>query len=105
MVLKLLEHRLIVEQKRKQAAKKKAVIAIPQNKPAHNQNKKLLTSKNRYVSIRSMHARYKNLTKAAHRAEGGLHARRLNVDTRGLSLLILVSFLALLILGRGAGIG
>ncbi len=52
-----------------------------------------------------MHARNVSVTKVAHRVLGGLPARKLNVDNRGLSLLILVSIIVLLIIGRGAGIG
>jgi hypothetical protein len=77
----------------------------PKNKPVRNQNKKLLTSKIRYVPIWSMRARYKSLTKATRRVGVGLPVRVLNVDSRGFSLLILLSLLALLILGRGAGSG
>ena len=50
-----------------------------------------------------MHARNINVTKVAHRVLGGLVARKLNVDNRGLNLLILISLMVLLILGRGAG--
>jgi len=69
------------------------------------QSKKLLTSKFRYVSIWRMHARNVSVTKVAHRVFGGLSARKLNVENRGLSLLILVSIIVLLIIGRGAGTG
>ena len=67
--------------------------------------KKLLTSKFRYVFIRCMHARNVSVTKVAHRVLGDLSARKLNVDNRSLSLLILVSLIVLLIIGRGAGLG
>jgi len=69
------------------------------------QRKKLLTSKIRYVSIRSMYARNVNVIKVSHRIAGSLAARKLNVDKRGLSVLILISIIVLLILGRGAGTG
>lgn len=59
----------------------------------------------RYVFILCMHARNINVTKVAHRVLGGLTAHKLNVDNRGLSLLILVSLIVLLIIGRGAGTG
>ena len=52
-----------------------------------------------------MHARNVSVMKVAHRVLGGLTERTLNVDYRGLSLLILVSLIALLIIGRGAGTG
>ena len=71
----------------------------------HQQRKKLLTSKMRYVFIQCMHARNVSVTKVAHRILGGLTARKLNVDNRGLSLLILISLIVLLIIGRGAGTG
>jgi hypothetical protein len=67
--------------------------------------KKLLTSKFRYVFIRSMHTRNVSVTNDTHRVPGDLFARKLNVDNRGLSLLILVSIIVLLIIGRGAGLG
>ena len=65
----------------------------------------MLTSKIRYVFIRSMRARNVSVTKVAYRVLGGLSAHRLNVENRGLSLLILVSLIVLLLIGRGAGTG
>ena len=67
--------------------------------------KKLLTSKIRYVFIRSMHARNASVTNVTRRVSGDLFARSLNVDNRGLSLLILISLIVLLIIERGAGTG
>ena len=52
-----------------------------------------------------MHARNASVTNVTHRVPGDLFARKLNVDNRGLSLLILVSLIVLLIIGRGAGLG
>ena len=52
-----------------------------------------------------MHVRNVSLTKVAHRVLDGLSVRELNVDYRGLSLLILVSLIVLLIIARGAGSG
>ena len=52
-----------------------------------------------------MHARNVSVTKAAHRVPGDLFVRKLNVDNRSLSLLILISLIVLLIIGRGAGTG
>ena len=52
-----------------------------------------------------MHARNINVTIVAHRVLGGLSVRKLNVEYRGLSLLILVSLIALLLIARGAGTG
>lgn len=52
-----------------------------------------------------MHARNVSVTKVAHRVLGGLSAHKLNVENRGLSLLILVSLIVLLLIGRGAGTG
>ncbi len=59
----------------------------------------------RYVFIQCMHARNINVTKVAYRVLGGLTARKLNVENRGLSLLILISLIVLLIIARGAGTG
>ena len=52
-----------------------------------------------------MHVQNVSVAKVAHRVLGGLTARKLNVDYRGLSFLILVSLIALLSIGRGAGTG
>ena len=52
-----------------------------------------------------MYARNVNVIKVSHRIAGSLAARKLNVDKRGLSVLILISIIVLLILGRGAGTG
>ena len=52
-----------------------------------------------------MYTRNVSVTPVAHRVFGGLTARKLNVDYRGLSLLILVSLIVLLSIGRGAGTG
>ena len=52
-----------------------------------------------------MHARNVSVTRVAHRVFGSLTARKLNVDYRGLNLLILASLIVLLIIGRGAGTG
>jgi hypothetical protein len=65
----------------------------------------LLTSKIRYVFIHGMHVRNVSVIKVAHRVTGGLSAHKLNVENRGLRLLILVSLIVLLIIGRGAGTG
>ena len=49
-----------------------------------------------------MYTRNVSVTLVAHRVFGGLTARELNVDYRGL---ILLSLILLLIIGRGAGTG
>ncbi len=67
--------------------------------------KKLLTSKIHYVSIKSMHARNTSLTNTAHGVADGLFAQSIIMESRGPGLLIPVVLLALLILGKGAGIG
>jgi hypothetical protein len=67
--------------------------------------KKLLTSKIRYVSIQSMHAQYTSLTNTTHGVACGLSAQSLIMESRGPDFLIPVYLLALLIPGRGAGIG
>jgi hypothetical protein len=81
------------------------VILEPFSRIQPPRRKKLLTSKIRYVFIQCMRARKLSMTKVTHRVLGGLPARKLNVENRDLSLLILVSIIVLLIIGRGAGTG
>jgi hypothetical protein len=60
----------------------------------------LLTKKICYVFILSMRVQTNSMVKAARRTAGGLSVRGLNI-----SLLILLSIIVLLLIGRGAGTG